>query len=127
MDVWLRDGGAVIKGFGVEGARRRDSQVWRSTWRLGKLVNGCYERDKREAMSIYRAICCSRSSIFARFKMFLGFGLGVLGGGVESLCKAVSTRSVCLSRTSEGEAIARTLLNQSDISDFVEKSFNNCC
>lgn len=26
--------------------------------------------------------------------MFLGFGLGVSGGGVESLCKAVSTESV---------------------------------
>lgn len=77
-------------------------------------------------MSIYRAICCARSSILARFEMFLGFGLGVLGGGVESLCETVSTRSVCLLRNSESEAIARTLPNQSDISDFVEKSFNSC-
>lgn len=45
-------------------------------------------------MSIYRAICCSRSSIFARFETFFGFGLGVLGGGVESLCKAISIISV---------------------------------
>lgn len=30
MDAGLGDGGA-IEGIGVEGGRRRDSQVWRST------------------------------------------------------------------------------------------------
>lgn len=34
----------------------------------------------------YCAICCSSSSILARFDVFLGFGLGVRGGGVDSFC-----------------------------------------
>lgn len=34
----------------------------------------------------YRAICCSSSPIFARLETFLGFGRGIRGGGVDSLC-----------------------------------------
>lgn len=32
----------------------------------------------------YRAICPSRSWILARFEVFLGFGFGDVGGGVDS-------------------------------------------
>lgn len=32
----------------------------------------------------YQEIWCSRSCILARFAAFLGLGLGVRGGGVES-------------------------------------------
>lgn len=44
---------------------------------------------------------------------------------MESLCTAISTKSV-FSVTAYGVE-APTLLNQSDISDLVEKSFNSCC
>lgn len=58
--------------------------------------------------------------------MFLGFGLGVRGGGVDSLygfvghCKALLLYIVVVVRI-------HTLPNQSDISDLVEKSFSSCC
>lgn len=51
---------------------------------------------KRERV-IYRAICCSRSWICARFEVFLGFGLGACGGGVESLCQFNKYRIVSTS------------------------------
>lgn len=47
MDAGLGDGGGIFKGFGVEGARRRDSQVWRSSWRLGRVISGRYEMEER--------------------------------------------------------------------------------
>lgn len=59
--------------------------------------------------------------------MFLGFGLGALGGGVESLWTVCKYKACISITTYDDEAGARTLLNQSDISDFVEKSFNSCC
>ena len=39
----------------------------------------------------YRAICCSRSCILARFATFIGLGFGSEGCGVESFCHGVST------------------------------------
>lgn len=58
--------------------------------------------------------------------MFLGFALGVLGGGVDSFCWPISdyTRSSFNYRLRERGKC--TLLNQSDISDFSEKSFSSC-
>ncbi len=43
-----------------------------------------------EEVRIYRAICCSRSCILAKFEAFLGFGFGNEGGGVDSFCGDVS-------------------------------------
>lgn len=43
-----------------------------------------------EKVGMYRAICCSRSCIFAKFEAFLGFGFGNDGGGVDSFCGDIS-------------------------------------
>ena len=76
-------------------------------------------------MSAYRAICCSRSCILARLETFIGFGLGNEGSGVESFCGGISYHTVA-AHFMPRNLLQRTLLNQSDISDLVEKSFSSC-
>ena len=57
MEAGLGDGGINFKGFGVEGARRSDSQIWRSAWRLGGVVSGLDERDhERERVSTVQPV-----------------------------------------------------------------------
>lgn len=76
------------------GGRRRDSHVCRSICRL-KTTEQCQHcfcgRGLGEGSSLYRAICCSRSCILARFDKFIGFGLGNEGSGVASFCDGLST------------------------------------
>lgn len=57
MDAGLGDGGINFMGFGIEGARRSDSQVWRSAWRLRGLISGFNGRDhERERVSTVQPV-----------------------------------------------------------------------
>ena len=102
------------RGFPIIGARLGDCGKTLLVVRLS-AVETCQKA--------YRAICCSSSCILARLERFFGFGFGKEGSGVESFYKKISKLhfQLCLQYS-----VLRTLLNQSDISDLVEKSFSSC-
>jgi hypothetical protein len=69
----------------------------------------------------YRLICASRSSILAALERFFGLGVLTSATGAISSCQGVSGTIASLSCI----RCRSTLLNQSDISDRVEKSLSS--
>ena len=67
-------------------SREAGGEIPRFGARFEALRMGLGDGFEKEVERSNRAICRSRSSILARFDMFLGFGLGAWGGGVASCC-----------------------------------------